>query len=58
VKRSELINDIRAILDLEPENENGVVAGGLGAGGDNLANPQQLLQMSNSNELSRRISPR
>lgn len=58
VKRSELINDIRAILDLEPENENGVVAGGLGAGGNNLANPQQLLQMSNSNELSQMHQPK
>jgi type II secretory pathway component GspD/PulD (secretin) len=56
VKRSGLINSIRAILDLEPENDQGVANAGLT--GAQAQNPLQAMQMNNSNELSQMHQPK
>lgn len=63
VKRSELINDIRAILDLPPEDENGKAGmstmGGMGAAPAGAgANAQQGMMLSNSNDLSQAHQPK
>jgi len=61
VKRSELINDIRAILDLPAEKENGessAVQSFGGAAGGGATNPQQMAGMANSNQLSQVHQPK
>lgn len=61
VKRSELINGIRSMLDLPPESDDGKIsmtamAGLGGAGGGNAQ--QQALAMTNSNDLSQAHQPK
>jgi hypothetical protein len=64
VKRSELINDIRAILDLPAEKENGdsssgqAFGGGAGGGAGGATSPQQMAGMANSNQLSQVHQPK
>ena len=60
LKRSELINDIRAILDLPLEDDEGRVASTIdqGAGGSTALSPELALKLANSNELSHVHQPK
>lgn len=61
VKRSELINAIRSILDLPLEKENGDSSQAMGMGGMGGmggANTQQMSSMVNSNQLSQIHQPK
>jgi type II secretory pathway component GspD/PulD (secretin) len=53
VKRSELVNDIRSILDLPPEKENGEIPAAL-----TVLDPSAAAAHTNSNELSAMHQPK
>lgn len=60
LKRSELINDIRSILDLPPEDSEGRVISDTqkGGGGTSALTPEMALRLANSNELSQLHQPK